>query len=80
VRAGRGHRALLELAEVAGEQREAVGVVAEQVALEQYLGDVLGERRLEARGLEQPLRPGDQRVGVVAGRRRTLRRRPGAHQ
>jgi hypothetical protein len=63
---------------IPAEQRQPVGVVAEQVALDQHLGDVLGERLFEPRGLQQALRPGDQRVGRMTHRQRARARIGGA--
>ncbi len=37
------HRALLDLGEVGGEQREAVRRVAEEVASDEHVGDVAGD-------------------------------------
>lgn len=54
--AGARHRALVDLAQVAGKQREAVGVVAEQVAFDRHLGDRPGHRLSEPGTLQQRLR------------------------
>ena len=52
---------------ITGQQGEAVGVVAEEVAIDQYRGDIASDVVAHTCLGEQALREGDQRVGAIAG-------------
>ena len=63
-----------ELVEVRREQRETVRRMTEEVAVEQYAGDVRGDVAREARALQQRAREDAQVLGRVP------RVRPVAHR
>ncbi len=63
---GSGHPVVSELVEVRREQRETVRRMTEQVAVEQYAGDVRGDVAREARALQQRAREDAQVLGRVA--------------
>ena len=61
------HRSLFDFAEVAGQQREAMGRVTEQVAIDQDRSDVCGNVAAHAECLHQGTGEGGERGSVVTG-------------